>query len=203
MQGLLQVFSVKEMWLFCFIELVAVGSIIALIGIIPSFMVEKGMSPIQAGIFVSLITWTNLIGTLLGSWLSDRIGLRKVFIWPFLFANIPLLFLIPILWGWSLYLVWCLSGIMVGFAMPQLRSVIMEIKEIGPALSGSAFGGIFTFNRIGGFLMPWFTGLVMEAISAAAGVFLIASVTLIPPILVFYARETGHRVTGTTKIHSH
>jgi len=160
-------------------------------GLLPTFLVERGMSDIEAGVFVSLTNWASLATMFVGPLLSDRVGLRKVFIWPFLLVNVALVGLIPVLWGWPLYLVWILSGLVAGMALPLLRSIIMELKEIGPLLSGSAFGGIFTFNRIGGFAVPWLTGLVMTA-SAAIGVYFVAGLGVIPAALVLFIRETGH-----------
>lgn len=75
----------------------------------------------------------------------------------------------------------------------------MELKEIGPILAGSAFGGIFTFNRIGGVAVPWLMGLAMEGISAGAGFFFIAGGALIPPVLVLFLREPGRRVTAAVQ----
>ena len=190
-QGLRRVFTVKEMWLLCFIELVVIGRMGAIVGLLPTFLVERGMSDTEAGVFVSLTNWASLAGMFVGPWLSDRFGLRKVFIWPFLLVNVAMIGLIPVLWGWSLYLVWILSGLVAGMAMPLLRSITMELKEIGPLLSGSAFGGIFTFNRIGGFVIPWLMGLVMTA-SAAIGVYFVAGLGVIPAALVLFLRETGH-----------
>ncbi len=190
-QGLRQVFTLKEMWVLCLIELFIVGRMTTLMGLLPTFLVERGMSDIEAGVFVSLTNWASLATMFVGPLLSDRVGLRKVFIWPFLLVNVALVGLIPVLWGWPLYLVWILSGLVAGMALPLLRSIIMELKEIGPLLSGSAFGGIFTFNRIGGFAVPWLTGLVMTA-SAAIGVYFVAGLGVIPAALVLFIRETGH-----------
>ena len=190
-QGLRRVFTVKEMWLLCFIELVVIGRMGAIVGLLPTFLVERGMSDTEAGVFVSLTNWASLAGMFVGPWLSDRFGLRKIFIWPFLLVNVAMIGLIPVLWGWSLYLVWILSGLVAGMALPLLRSITMELKEIGPLLSGSAFGGIFTFNRIGGFVIPWLMGLVMTA-SAAIGVYFVAGLGVIPAALVLFLRETGH-----------
>jgi NNP family nitrate/nitrite transporter-like MFS transporter len=189
-QGLRRVFSVKEMWLLCFIELFIIGRMASLMGLLPTFLVEKGMSDTEAGVFVSLANWSSLAAMLVGPWLSDRIGLRRVFVWPFLLVNVVLVGLIPVLWGWPLYLVWILSGVVAGMVLPLLRSIIMELKEIGPTLAGSAFGGIFTFNRIGGFAVPWLMGLVMTA-SAAIGVYFVAGLGVIPAAMVLFVRETG------------
>jgi MFS family permease len=196
-QGLHQVFSVKEMWLLCFIELVVIGRMGAIVGLLPTFLVERGMSDTEAGVFVSLTNWASLAGMFVGPWLSDRVGLRKVFIWPFLLVNVAMIGLIPVLWGWPLYLVWILSGLVAGMALPLLRSITMELKEIGPLLSGSAFGSIFTFNRIGGFVIPWLMGLVMTGASAALGVYFVAGLGVIPAGLVAFVRETGHAARRT------
>ena len=192
LQGLRRVFTLKEMWLLCFIELFVIGRMAALMGLLPTFLVERGMSDAQAGVFASLTNWASLAGMFVGPWLSDRIGLRKVFVWPFLLVNVAMIGLIPVLWGWPLYLVWILSGLVAGMALPLLRSIIMELKEIGPILAGSAIGGIFTFNRIGGFAIPWLMGLLMTGAGAATGFYVVAGLGVIPAALVFFVRETGH-----------
>lgn len=191
-QGLRRVFTVKEMWVICFAELFIIGRVGALMGLLPSYLVDKGMSDTEAGVLVSLANWSSLAGMFVGPWLSDRIGLRKVFVWPAILANVVLVGVMPVLWGWPLYLVWTLSGLVGGMVLPQLRSIIMELKEIGPLLAGSAFGGIFTFNRIGGFAIPWLMGVVMTGASAALGVYFVAGLGVIPAGLVAFVRETGH-----------
>ena len=191
-QGLRRVFSVKEMWLICFMELFIIGRVAALMGLLPTYLVERGMTDSEAGILVSLANWASLAGMFVGPWLSDRIGLRRIFVWPALLVNVVLVGLIPLLSGWSLYLVWIVSGLVAGLVLPLLRSVVMELKEIGPFLSGSAFGGIFTFNRIGGFVIPWLMGVVMTSVSAAVGVYFVAGLGVLPAVLTFFVRETGH-----------
>jgi len=191
-QGLRRVFIVKEMWVICFAELFIIGRVAALMGLLPTYLVDKGMSDTEAGVLVTLANWSSLAGMFAGPWLSDRIGLRKVFVWPAILANVVLVGLMPVLWGWPLYLVWILSGLVGGMVLPQLRSIIMELKEIGPFLAGSAFGGIFTFNRIGGFVIPWLMGVVMTGASAALGVYFVASLGVIPAGLMAFVRETGH-----------
>ena len=193
-EGLRRVFTVKEIWVICFVELFIVGRMAAIVGLLPSFLVSRGMSDTEAGVFVSLANWVSVLGMVVGPWLSDRVGLRKVFIWPFLLLNTAVIALLAVLWGWPLYAVWILSGLLAGFGLPQLRSIIMELKEIGPALAGSAFGGVFTFNRIGSFSIPWLMGVVMSGTAVAAlGVYFVAGLGLIPAALVLFVRETGHR----------
>jgi MFS family permease len=192
-QGLKKVFAVKEIWLFCLAEVFIIGNSFAVVGIIPTYLVNKGMSENQAGVFVALSTLTSLIGMVVGPYLSDRTGLRKIFVWPFLLVSAGNIALLPILWSWPLVVVWMFNGFVVGCGLPQLRSMVMELEEIGPVLSGSAFGAVFTFNRIGGFVMPWLMGLVMTTFTASTGLYFIALAALIPPGLIFLVRETGSR----------
>jgi len=195
-QGLRRVFTRKEIWLLCFAELIIGGRIAAVFGLLPTFLVAKGMTDTQAGVMVSLANWSSLAGMFVGPWFSDRIGLRKVFVWPFLLVNAVLIGLIPVLWGWPLYLVWVVNGFFIGAALPQLRSIVMELKEVGPLLAGSAFGGISTFSRVGGFAVPWFMGMVMTGAGAATGFYFLAAIGVIPVALVLFVRETGHRAHG-------
>jgi len=193
LDGLKQVFTVKDIWLLCLTEVFVIGNTMAVMGILPTYLVNKGMSETQAGIFMALSALTSLIGMVVGPYFSDRVGLRKVFVWPFLIASSLNISLIAVLWGWPLYLIWLWNGFIIGCGIPQLRSIVMELKEIGPVLSGSAFGAIFTFNRIGGFAIPWMMGGIMAAVNASMGIYFIAAMSLIPPILVFFVRETGRR----------
>ncbi len=193
LEGLKKVFSVKEIWLLCMTEVFVIGNMMAVGGILPTYLVKKGMSENQAGVFIALNTLMLLIGLGVGPYLSDKSGLRKVFVWPFFLASALTLPLYAVLWGWPLYLVNLIGGFVVGCGMPQLRSIVMELEEIGPVLSGSAFGALFTFNRIGGFMVPWLMGVVMTAFNAQIGIYFIAILALIPPVLVLFVRETGRR----------
>jgi MFS family permease len=194
LEGLKRVFSVRDIWLLCMTEVFVIGNMMAIGGILPTYLVNKGMSENQAGVFIALNMLMFLIGLWVGPYLSDRSGLRKVFVWPFFLGSALGIPLYAVLWGWPLYLINLIGGLVVGCGMPQLRSIVMELEEIGPILSGSAFGALFTFNRIGGFVVPWLMGAVMTAFNAEIGIYFIALLALIPPVLILFVRETGRRV---------
>ena len=194
LEGLKKVFLVKEIWLLCLTEVFLIGNGMAIGGILPTYLVNKGMSENEPGVLIALNTMTSLIGMLVGPYFSDKIGLRKIFVWPFLLVSAITLPLLAILWGWPLYFIFLLGGFVGGCCFPQLRSIVMELKEIGPVLSGSAFGALFTFNRIGGFIIPWLMGAVMTAFNASMGFYFLTLLAFIPPILVLFVRETGRRV---------
>ncbi|MFO7965227.1 MAG: MFS transporter [Desulfobacterales bacterium] len=196
-EGLKCVFAVKEIWLLCITEVFVIGNLMAIGGIMPTYLVGKGMTETQAGVFIALNTAMVLIGLGVGPYLSDRVGLRKVFVWPFFLVSAITLPLFAVLWGWPLYLINIIGGFVIGCSMPQLRSIVMELEEIGPVLSGSAFGALFTFNRIGGFMVPWLMGIVMTSFGERIGFYFIAFLALIPPFLMLFVRETGRRARKT------
>jgi len=193
LEGLRRVLAVKDTWLLCITELFAIGGIVAMVGFLPIYLVAKGMTAQQAGVLTSLSIFTSLVGMYVGPYISDKVGLRKPLVWPFFLVVAVLRISLPFLWGWPLYMVWCVIGFCDGCALPQLRSMIIELKEIGPILAGSAFGCIFTFNRIGGFIMPWLMGSVMTVIRPLAGFYLCSGLAIIAAIFVAMARETGRR----------
>lgn len=192
-EGLKKVFSVKEIWLLCVTEVFVIGNMMAIGGILPTYLVNKGMTENEAGAFIALNTLMVLIGLFVGPYFSDKTGRRKVFVWPFFLAAALGIPLYAFLWGWPLYLANIIGGLVVGCGMPQLRSIVMELEEIGPVLSGSAFGALFTFNRIGGFMVPWLMGAVMTAFNEKVGLFFIGLLALAPVVLVLFVRETGWR----------
>ena len=193
LEGLKKVFSVRDIWLLCLTEVFVIGNMIAVGGILPTYLVNKGMSENQAGIFIAINTMALLIGLFTGPYFSDKMGLRKLFVWPFFLISALGIPLLAILWGVPLYIVNVINGFVVGCGFPQLRSIVMELEEVGPLLSGSAFGALFTFNRIGGFLIPWLMGVVMTTYTAAIGIYFIAVLALIPPVLILFVRETGRK----------
>jgi MFS family permease len=198
LQGLRKVFTIKDVWLIGFIELFFIGNHMTLLGIVPTFLVHKGMEEAQAGFFTSVSNWTSLAGLIIGPYISDRIGLRKIVTWPWLLILAALTISVAHTSGWLQYCVWGLFGLGFGWVLPQLRSIIAELEEIGPVLSGSAFGGIFTFNRIGCFALPWLMGIVITATGVEEmGFYFLAGASLIPPILMLFVRETGRRAVSS------
>lgn len=190
--GFTAVFRVRDLWLICLAELFLVGCFIAIMGLMPIYLVDIGVSENRAGLITSLSVWASIFGYFFGPYLSDRFGLRKRFTWPFLSAYAICIALVAFLRGWPFYITWGLAGFIHACAVPVIRSIIIEIEEIGPDLSGSAFGGIFTFNRIGGFALPWLMGLSMTVTGIpSAGFYFVAVTAIIPPILIFFVRETG------------
>lgn len=193
-EGMAKVFRVRDFRLLCIMELIAVGAFAAVAGQFPDILEDKGMTESMAGIYVGMATWSSLVGMFVGPYFSDRVGLRKIFIWPILFANIPIVVLLGFLMGAPLLTLILISGLLGGCAGPMLRVLILENQRIGPVLAGTAFGALATVGGIGAAVIPALMGWVMDATGQPwSGFVLLGVLGIIPAMVILPIRETGRR----------
>jgi len=148
----------------------------------------------MAGILVGMSTWASLVGMFVGPYFSDRVGLRKIFIWPILFANIPIVVLLGFTMATPLLILILISGLLGGFAAPLPRVLILENERIGPVLAGTAFGALNTITGIGATLLPALMGMVMDATGELwSGFVMLGVLGIIPALVILPVRETGRR----------
>jgi len=157
-----KVLTIRELWLLSTLEFCIVGSWIAWHGMLPDILVLKGISAGTAGIFLSMGIWAATACNIIGPYASDRLRTRKLFIWPSLI-------LVTICWsiqgftmGTLLIISIVLIGVSIGIVIPILRTLILEIEEVGPHSGGSAIGFAFTLNRFGAFIWPIVMGALID-----------------------------------------
>lgn len=196
-EALRQVFYIRQLWFLCMVELFVTGGYIAFYGMMPDILVhDVGMTPGTAGLFTSMASWAGLLGVIAGSWLSDRLGLRRKIVLSAMFANVGFLLAIGLLIHTftPLFIVIILSGFSIGISIPLIRTIVVELKGIGPILAGSAYGAIYTFNRLGGFVIPWLMGIVLDMTRQAfLGFTFLAGAALLGALLFIPVKETGPR----------
>jgi NNP family nitrate/nitrite transporter-like MFS transporter len=157
------------------------------------------ISPVTAGAIASLLTGAGIIGNLAIPNLSDRIGLRKPFIYTSAIATPLCLFfawyLAPSPATWVLI---ALGGIGVGSLPPIILTLPLELPEIGREHVGGATGLIISAMALGGFAIPlWVMSPIVSAGTAQAYttgfvVVLLLFVAMIVPTL--FLLETGSKV---------
>ena len=193
-EGIAKVFRVRDFCLICIMSVISVGAVAAVAGHFPDILVGKGMTVGMAGIFVGMSTWASLMGMFVGPYFSDRVGLRKIFIWPVLFANIPIVVLLGFTMATPLLILILISGLLGGFAAPLPRVLILENERIGPMLAGTAFGALNTITGIGATLLPALMGIVMDATGELwSGFVMLGVLAIIPALVILPVRETGRR----------
>lgn len=156
------------------------------------------IDPVSAGAITSLVTWGMAAGHLVFPLLSDRIGLRKPFVYGGALTSAACLFfawqLAP---GGATGALIFLAGFLFGGIPPILLTVPVELPEIGQEYVGGAAGVMVSLMYLGGFLIP----LVVSPVFAAATLvsyntgFLLVSLLFTGIILpVIFIAETGGRV---------
>jgi FSR family fosmidomycin resistance protein-like MFS transporter len=99
---------------------------------LPLYMVDHhGISPKWAGIVISVIAGTGLVGAPLGGAISDRIGRKQIILFsvslsgPFLFAVTRSPYGIPLLLSLLFY------GIVMSVRTPAMESLIADVVPVG------------------------------------------------------------------------
>lgn len=195
----------KEVWVLNIAYFFIMGSYWAISGYLPTFFAgvlgARGYSPpaamATAGAIVGMMPWGLAIGSLFWSPISDRVGVRKVFIVSamLLAALFTILaFFIGPPGIWAIMTVW---GICAG-AAPLILVVPIEHPRIGPLIAGTAVGLIMLFGNLGGFIAGLVGGLLLGAFGSL-GLFMWAVVlTALGGVMVIFVKETGPRTRRGT-----
>jgi len=156
------------------------------------------ISPATAGVIASLLTGSGILGNLLAPAISDRIGLRKPFIYGII-ITIP----VCLFFAWQLapsaatWVLVCLGGIAVGSLPPIVLTLPLELPEIGREHVGGATGVILSAMALGGFTMPLFLiSPIMAAgtLAAYSTGFLVTALLIAAAIIpALFIMETGQR----------
>jgi len=153
---------------------------------LPLYMVDRhGISPKWAGLVISLIAGTGVIGAPLGGALSDRFGRKRIILICLTLAG-PLFFAVTwVPYGLLLLLALILYGLTISVRMPTMESLIADVVPVGRRTTvlgvyfflGMETAGLTT-PLVGGFidkfgLEPVLTGLAggLCVVAAAALLF--------------------------------
>ena len=176
--------------------LVVVGTVYLLVrhGIqawIPTIMEGRGLTAGVAAGLATLLVVARTVGVLAIPPLSDRLGRRR----PVVIGSGVLL--VIGVGGMAVsgshlggsVLVVAVAGVGLGGLAPMIRTLPIELPEIGPRLTGTATGLVFTIGEVGGFLGPVVLGASADGLGtfdvglaafALAGVAVVAAGWLLP-----------------------
>ncbi|AOQ24044.1 putative sulfoacetate transporter SauU [Moorella thermoacetica] len=188
----------RNVWMVGVVMMFFMGATIAFSGFLPNALHEvRGLNPIEAGLIASIVTFTNIIGSIIGPVISDYTGKIKPFLAPVaLLAAFVMYTSWLVLPGVSMWALLALTGILTGIIAPLLMAFPMLLPEIGPVYAGSAGGIIATLQLIGAFFIPSFiiaplAGQNYNMLFALSSFCMLISgaVTLFLPELGFKARK--------------
>ena len=192
LKGLKVVFKIKNIWLLAIIESCIIGGYLSWIGMFPDILVSREVSPGVAGLYTSILTWTVLVTTIIGTYTSDRLGIRKPFMWPLLIVAGVSFSLQGFFIGAPLVYILVLTGLVSGTAVGLPRAIALETEGVRPQLGGSAIGLMFTLNRLGALTWPILMGALMDYTGLYwTPLVLVGLLFFISAGVSFFLKETG------------
>ncbi len=124
---------------------------------LPSFLVDRGISPQVAAQSLAFVGLFNIFGSFLSGWLGGH--LRKRYILAFIYAARALIFVPLILLPMTPFLALLFSAAM-GFlylsTVPLTSGLVAQV--FGAKYFSTLFGVVFLSHQIGGFLGAWLGG---------------------------------------------
>ena len=190
-----KVFRVKGIWWATVFFALGMMGVMSLTALLPHSLAERGLSEASAGAYVAIMMGVNAVFKIVGGTASDRTGRRK----PFLFFGALVqglcIFAFAVLNGTPLIIALIICGMAMGCVSPIFMVVLVEIKEIGPALAGTAVGLIFMLGNGFGFIGPVISGKLMDISGAQWPGFLFIGIAfIIAAFCILPVRETGQKI---------
>jgi len=180
----------RNLWLTATLLLLTEFFFFTWAGWVPTLLITKGASPDYAGLITSISMWAGIPTCFLMPRLSQRLGLRRPFIWGA--AGI----LLAVAW-WvlhvPLYLVW-LPMILLGIAdLTRYVNILALPVEIMPHQHiGRASGLVLSIGAVGGFIGPIIGGRILDLTGSLNQAFIVLIVIAAATIAVtFLLPETG------------
>lgn len=189
----------RQVWILCAVEFFCLGAIWAGTAFSPTvFQTDPRwmIDPAYAGRITSMANVGTLVGVLTIPRLSDKFGLRKIFVVPggLIAAVFYIMSYNSFNFNVSLVTMF-LAGAATGTIIPAAKNMLMEQPEIGAARAGTALGIISTVQRLGIIVLTMVLGRLFDytgdgvlSMSIVMGMMILASVLLI------FAKETGWKV---------
>jgi len=193
-EGMKKVMRWRDLWLIAIIELLVGGAAISNVGLLPETLEARGLTSSMAGMYTSISTWTIALFAFAGAYFSDRVGLRKIFMWPFLLASSGCITFFGVFLGAPVIITIVIYSATLGPALPLFRALVIETDQIDSSLTGTAVGIIYTINRIGAIVLPIAMGFMIDVTGEYWPAFLLLAGLLAGGAFVaMMVTETGFR----------
>jgi sugar porter (SP) family MFS transporter len=124
-----------------------------------------GLSPAMHGLAMGAALWGTVLGSLVGSWPTDRFGRKRTLLW------IGALFIVGSVWSafandvYGFMMARFLGGIAIGVSTVAAP---LYISEISPAESRGRLAGMFQFNIVFGILVAFVSNSVLAGMGDSA-----------------------------------
>lgn len=164
------------------------------LGWAPQFLMSKGAPPVLAALMSSVMCWVSIPFTFIGPWISDRIGSRKIVLWPsfiLLFLALAIVIYAPLAYCWAIVVA---VGIAIGVQLPLTLALP---PDLFPAKTiGMASGMTMSVGYIGGLVGPWASGYMLDITGTFNLPFIVLSIlSIISACIALKLPKTGVNTT--------
>jgi len=182
----------KHMWALMLTTFFLLAPQIGLLGFLPTMLVSKGVELTTAGMITSMISWFMIPSSFIIPMFSDRIRLRKPFIWVTSVIAAVALWFAATTTGILLWVSVILYGFLIGSMAPIILA--MPVELVGTAYSATAGGFILVGGYLGAMIAPWLVGYLSTTTgSFFPAVIMCTVMTGIDAICGLMLKETGSK----------
>ncbi|MGD9142862.1 MAG: MFS transporter [Dehalococcoidia bacterium] len=193
-----KLFRLKGLWLLGLNLLFRISGMMGLTGYLPLYLREELGWEIAAsdGTLAAFYGVSTLCVVPL-SYISDRIGSRKIILYTGAFFAVFCIGLLPLVDGVMIWVLMIICGAFMDGFMSLTVTTLLETEGVGPVYSGTALGALFTIGHVGSVASPPL-GNSLASISGGAPFFFWAALSLIGFIPLYLVKETGWKAVKKT-----
>jgi cyanate permease len=185
-----RIWSSGALWLVAILFFIINYVTFAWLGWAPQLMMAKGAAPALAALMASVMPWVSIPLTFIAPWASDRVGSRKLFLWPsyvlFALALVGAIY-VPLSLGWVVVV---LVGLAAGAQLPIILSLIPDLVPAEGV--GRASGMVMSIGYIGGLAGPWLGGYILDITGTLdLNLIILAVLSAVGAYLAIRLPETG------------
>lgn len=180
----------KHMWILMLTTFFLLAPQIGLLGFLPTMLTSKGYEPATAGLITSMISWFMIPSSFIIPMVSDRVGLRKPFIWVASIIAAGALYFGGTTTGIQLWFWVILYGFLIGSMAPIILAMPLEL--VGTSYSATAGGFTLVGGYLGAMVAPWLVGRLSTATGSFVPAVIVCTVmTGTEAICGLMLKETG------------
>ncbi len=191
----------KYMWIVMLTCLFLLAPQIGLLGFLSTMLTLRGTDPTTAGLITSMISWFMIPGSFITPIISDRIGVRKPFIWATSIVAAVALYFTGTVTGFPLWASVIAYGFLIGSMAPIILA--MPVELMGASYSATAGGFTLVGGYIGAMIAPWLAGYLSTATgSFLPAVMMCTAFTGVEVVCGLMLKETGSKRQSITSLSS-
>jgi len=185
----------KYIWIIAiFFAFAANATFYIITGWFPSFFIEKGVNEASAGFLTSLTTLGGLPAVFLIPFISDRVGLRKPFLW--ISCLVAAAGFIGIIYSNFIFDVVFMIIIGITITATYVMSLFLPLELVRAEYAGTASGIVISIGYIGGAAGPLIAGYLKDITGTLVpSIIVLAVLMIVSMILILLIPETGSRKT--------